>query len=329
MGASSALRTLANFLEECEREVGTVDSVGFTESICANGSVSAEIELTVPMTPSDETATAVSLCQTTVNSNGTLHIAFESTASIVPTTGHDVHVEPTDAVFDSDGTITVTLSASVPTESTETDTQSNTLEVTSTDQTQRHERQQEATARSTATEETGDGDDTTQPSRSVQRDRDVPPFDDRELLAEVYDSCDTFAEMTDAIGMDVTAETVRRYMIDHGIHQPNSYQTTASADDQEPSPTGETDDQQTPVVLPDGIGLPEDVTVDAIIETVKRSNTIYEVTQDLGVDRDASLEMLRELDLLDLVVGRLATEGERDIQRDDIIDRLRANSAAR
>jgi hypothetical protein len=37
--------------------------------------------------------------------------------------------------------------------------------------------------------------------------------------------------------------------------------------------------------------------------------------------------MLRELNLLDLVVGRLATEAERDITREDVVTRLREASA--
>jgi hypothetical protein len=80
------------------------------------------------------------------------------------------------------------------------------------------------------------------------------------------------------------------------------------------------------VVLADGIGLPDDVTVETLIETVKRSNTIYEVKQNVGIERQDALEMLRELNLLDLVVGRLATEAERDISREEIVDRLREAS---
>ncbi|GEM_PF-1305902 len=252
----------------------------------------------------------------------------------------------------------------------------------------------ESTDRRTGGECPADGDDDTsapsagESSRVPWRDREVPPFEDSELLAEVYDSCETFAEMTDALGMDVTAETVRRYMIDHGIHEPDSYDTggtdveegddaqtgsPATADAQTGSPatadvtgadaeptTGEggaepvvdeegpgpavgaapsepasdpdaepaTADEPEPVVVADGIGLPEDVTVETFIETVRRSNTIREVRRDVGVEREDALELLRELNLLDLVVGRMAVEGERDISREEIVDRLREASAA-
>jgi hypothetical protein len=111
-------------------------------------------------------------------------------------------------------------------------------------------------------------------------------------------------------------------MIDYDIHEPNSYDT---ADDTEEA-TDATEEE--PVVLSDGVGLPEDITVEELIETVKGSNTIYEVKHDMGVDRQDALETLRELNLLDLVVGRLATEAERDISREDVVERLREASAS-
>jgi hypothetical protein len=60
-----------------------------------------------------------------------------------------------------------------------------------------------------------------------------------------------------------------------------------------------------------------------------RSNTIYEVKRDVDVDRADALELLKELNLLEFVVGQLATEGERETTREDIIECLRESSAAR
>ena len=48
------------------------------------------------------------------------------------------------------------------------------------------------------------------------------PHRDPERLREVYDACDTFEEMTDALGVDVTAQTVRRSMMSLGIHDPDA-----------------------------------------------------------------------------------------------------------
>ncbi|MFB6309917.1 MAG: hypothetical protein ABEH64_01915 [Salinirussus sp.] len=157
---------------------------------------------------------------------------------------------------------------------------------------------------------------------AAESEPDVPAFKDPDRLAEVYSECDTFAEMAETIDMDVTAETVRRYMIDYDIHQPNTYHTERTATAEGPSATND-DAAAEPIVLSDGIGLPDDVTIDTLIDTVKRSNTFYEVTREVNVEREDAREMLEQLNLLDLVKGRLATEHERDLSREEIVDRLR------
>ena len=304
MSMGETLRELGAFLDECEDE-GTVTDVELVTG-CGGGdggSLSAEVE--VELTDSGGT---LSLQEADVDAEGGLQLAFQSAAPVVPA-DHEVDVEVTEATFDTGGSVRATLSASVPVDDDEDDPDP-------------------VGPDSESTEGDRDGSD---PFHG----RDVPPFRDPDLLAEVYASCDTFAEMTDEIGMDGTAETVRRYMIDHGIHEPNTYDTTgrtgADASDDDGSgieETGvDTEQESEQVVLADGIGLPDDVTVETLIETVKRSNTIYEVKQNVGIERQDALEMLRELNLLDLVVGRLATEAERDISRDEIVERLREASA--
>ncbi len=47
-----------------------------------------------------------------------------------------------------------------------------------------------------------------------------PTYQQPEALAEVYDENATFEEMKAELGVDVTAQTVRKYMIKHGIHDP-------------------------------------------------------------------------------------------------------------
>ena len=49
---------------------------------------------------------------------------------------------------------------------------------------------------------------------------DVEPYQDPELLQEVYEQHETFTEMTEALDVDVTPQTVRRYMIEYEIHEP-------------------------------------------------------------------------------------------------------------
>ena len=296
MGVSGALRQLAEFLDECER-ADAVETVGLVECNESSGEgLSADVELALARPPSED---RMELCATSVNADGTFRLGFETAEPVVPAADHDVEIDPTGATLSPDGEIRIVLSASVASGDS---------------------------AGGTSADAAGDSknpsDGTSTESRD--RDRDVPPFKDPDLLASVYESCDTFAEMAETLEMDVTAETVRRYMIDYDIHEPNSYDTVESSEDRTTDPG---DDE--PVVLSDGIGLPEDITVDALIKTVKQSNTIYEVKRDMGVDREDALEMLRELNLLDLVVGRLATEAERDISRGDVVERLREASATR
>lgn len=54
--------------------------------------------------------------------------------------------------------------------------------------------------------------------RAVHRDPDV--------LTRVYDEHDTFAEMTEALDVDVGAQAVRKQMIRHGIHEPGAKEST-------------------------------------------------------------------------------------------------------
>lgn len=49
----------------------------------------------------------------------------------------------------------------------------------------------------------------------------TPPYRDPERLREVYATGGTFEEMADRLDSDVSAQTVRRYMIEHDIHDPD------------------------------------------------------------------------------------------------------------
>lgn len=63
------------------------------------------------------------------------------------------------------------------------------------------------------------------PDPETVRDESVPPFEDTDYLRCLYDSCETFAEMSEKIDMSVSDETVRRYMIDANIHSPSANRT--------------------------------------------------------------------------------------------------------
>jgi len=316
MSVGEALRDLGRFLDECEDE-GSVSRVELSDDAGAGSPLTAEIEVELSGTGSPPEPGVLSFRKAGVDAGGGIVLGFETTGPVVPTGGHDVDIEVIDATLGGDGSVRVTLSASVAVEDGDLPDQ-----------------------------KSGDSSEGAGTRADSLDDRDIPPFRDAELLEDVYASCDTFAQMTEEIGMDVTAETVRRYMIDHGIHEPNSYDTAddpgdegtddrtkganqedTEADDIDTADADAPGEEPDRAVLADGIGLPENVTVETLVETVKESNTIYEVTQNIGIQRQDALEMLRELNLLDLVVGRLATEAERDITREDVVTRLREASA--
>ncbi len=65
---------------------------------------------------------------------------------------------------------------------------------------------------------------------SLARNENLPPYEDTEYLEQIYELCETFIEMAEVIDMDVSTETVRRYMTEAGIHEPSSYNTVSSSD---------------------------------------------------------------------------------------------------
>ncbi|WP_224450420.1 hypothetical protein [Haloprofundus salilacus] len=196
------------------------------------------------------------------------------------------------------------------------------------------------------------------------RNEDVPPYEDTEYLQCLYDSFDTFTAMADALEMDVASETVRRYMIDAGVHQPTTYDTSdetesRSEDDQsstesnktptrkgdhqyveaptverepsvEPIGTDETDEgePQKPLIA-DGIGLPNDVELEELIDAVQSSMTLYDVQRQLGLDQRQTRELLEKLNLIDLVVKRVygTEDPEHPPSRDEIANRVRGSVA--
>lgn len=372
MGIGGTLRTLGRFIDACEAH-GSVTGVDLLETDTeSDAPLSAAIEVELPIcSPSNETP-ELTPRETRLRPDGTLAVTYESEGPRLPLDDHDVDVDITETTH-VDGTTTISLRATVAT-TTSTTNASPRAGLDST---------KDPTTESTIAITVGGGD--SQSSRAPESptpspsERDVPPFRDTELLREVYESCETFAEMPDALGMDVTAETVRRYMIRQGIHEPTSYNTSTDEDTDVTTTDGETagsttsansaqtsagddgdanqiedtesdrtdeethnresedssapttddserpaqPDVEPPAILADGIGLPEDVSIDTIVEAVQTSNTIYEVKQGIGVEREDALELLTELNLLEFVAGRLATEAEREVGRDQIIDRLR------
>jgi hypothetical protein len=220
------------------------------------------------------------------------------------------------------------------------------------------------------------------------RDESVPPYEDTAYLQRLYETCDTFAEMSREIEMDVAGETVRRYMIDAGVHTPCSYETTddgveaaepeatdpettgrevtdpettgreaadgrtaaadaettATVEEAEPPADGtgsrekpESVAAKTParrsaselpddVVVTDGVGLPDGVQIEDVAEAVTASSTVYDVQRRLGLGGEQTWELLQQLDLLELLVGRISDGPKRSISYESVTGRIRRSA---
>ena len=316
MVIGSTLCQLGRFLDEWAGDVASVRSVTVSDEagLGAGESITAEVTLEMPVVVSGGSDRMVG-CTPSVR-DGVLELRLETGLSVTEHTGdYEVDIEPVEATPHTDGTATVTVSLTLSgidgagSDELAADRQGSAPQVRSPP-----EEREEIVRDPDAEAET--------------ESRDIPPFRDPELLQEVYDAHDTFAEMADALEMDVTGETVRRYMIDHDIHQPNSYRANSAPASTTPAESTVADDQEEMVVLSDGIGLPDGVSVEDLIETVSRSNTIYEVKEDLDLERMEAHAMLKELNMVDLVLGRLSNDTGRDITREDVVERLREVSQA-
>lgn len=180
------------------------------------------------------------------------------------------------------------------------------------------------------------------------RDDSLPLYKDVEYLQRLYDSCTTFTEMNRKIEMDIASETVRRYMIEAGIHTPTTYNVASDEEqaDEHRSTEGTTEKTETNTTTPvsarssplsddpmepapseqlvtDGIGLPESLRIEDVIDAVVDSVTVYEVQQRLDLERQRTQQLLKQLNLLDLVMGRIADAPEQEVTYEEVVTRIR------
>ena len=188
-----------------------------------------------------------------------------------------------------------------------------------------------------ATESATGAESTLQSELDAARDESLPPYEDTSYLRTLYESCETFEEMSRLIEMDIVAETVRRYMVDAGVHTPDSYESKVADDvdgdgrlaaddsaDAAPEPSaGPPADEQ---LVADGIGLPDGVGVTDLVDAVVEAATVYEVDRDLGLGQGQTRELLRRLGLLDQVTGRVADDHPGP-GRDEVVRRIRRHGS--
>lgn len=157
--------------------------------------------------------------------------------------------------------------------------------------------------------------------RSKTHDRSA--VDDREALEAVYEAHDTFAAMREALDVDVSVQTVRRRMIDHGIHAPGDDLTTKSTGDAAPE-SAETDATERADGPALDVDLPPGVSAADLRAAVEEATTLYEVQRRLDLDRAVARELLSELGLLELVHGRVADQHRREELKQGLEERFGA-----
>jgi hypothetical protein len=76
-------------------------------------------------------------------------------------------------------------------------------------------------------------------------------------------------------------------------------------------------------IVADGVGLPEDLSIEQLADAVETSMTLYEVKRELELEQSKTRRLLKRLNLLDVVVTRLSEQDHREVSRSEIADRIR------
>ena len=207
-----------------------------------------------------------------------------------------------------------------------------------------------------------DADTETETDADTATDDGLPAYKDPERLREVYAECNSFTEMTEALDVDVTAQTVRRNMMKKGIHTPD---TTDGEDSGTESEAG-TDSESAPGAASErgpaaesasqsaetaqgaavtdrpveesatefadaefsDVDLPGDITPADVRDAVAESSSLHGVQMALDMDIAEARSLLQELGVLEYVSGRIANS---DVDPDpmEIEERIQDSLRAR
>lgn len=374
MGLHTSFDRLSEFVEHYERNGHAVRHIEVASD--ASGGLEATLEVPVSLCGADSGELTPVLSPTAATLTDEHELRVEFTTAATPALPPGVSVDNQSVRVTSDGEILLTVTLRVDGaegESAPTDERRDTADgghATNEGSSAGGDGERSPDDDSTA----GESEPTVATGLEAVRDDSVPPYDDTAYLRALYDACDTFEEMSQVIEMDVAAETVRRYMIDAGVHTPTRYETstdddrrangpetrTASeaagaggGDDEESpadaeTPTSEADDAddeagldgaetadtgdeggqlRTEQLVTDGLGLPDDLRIEDVVDAVAAASTVYEVQRHLGLETQYTWELLQQLDLLDLLVGRVADGPDRPISHDAVMSRIRQRAA--
>jgi hypothetical protein len=150
--------------------------------------------------------------------------------------------------------------------------------------------------------------------------QDVPPHRDPAQLKRVYGTCESFTQMRDELGVDVTPEAVRQQMIKHGIHEAETQKPAAIINQVQASEESRAEDLD---VIADGGALPGDLTLAQLVDIVESSRTLHHAQQRLGIGQEQTRSLLTRLNVLDCVIGRISTDSERNTSSAEIETRIR------
>ncbi|GGN94626.1 hypothetical protein [Haloarcula pellucida] len=347
MGLQTAFDVLSQIVEQYESRGRTVRHVEATASDGGSLQVSMAVPVSLCAASGDGVHSDLTPETATLTDSGGLRVEFSTSAlaALPPTTAASISVNE-EAVRVEDGGIVLGVELTVDPSADGTEraavgedaaTDSRTTAQSATEPTDVDGASPEPSAPPADSEDASLADEL-----AAVRDDDVPPYEDTAYLKRLYDACENFTEMSERIEMDVSSETVRRYMIEADIHDPTSYDTstnqdtgragegradaTTSAEPTLAAPTATDDPMETipdEQLVTDGLGLPESVHLADVADAVVDSVTVYEVQRHLDLERQQTQELLEELNLLDLVMRQLSDNPEQTASYEQVATRIR------
>lgn len=425
-GVSHVFRDLADVLEPLETRYQITTAEPVDEGFLGGGTVSMQVGVQIPFLDERPDRANVELTTTGVQlqDDGTLQVEFHTTVTSSETTADCHSVDEHQQQPESD-TETPKPNATSPPD-TDDEKRSDSPPTPATTAEDTPDKPEDADANHSAAQsapaeqDPADGEET-----APESDESVPAYQDPAQLRTVYDVHETFAEMTEALDVAVTPQTVRRYMIQYGIHQPASNTGSRPAETlletdpdtieadggpsgraslwgtdrsgsgpSGPRPSADESDDDQPADTPSGqrdhvpgsdtepgedaptelgqteppaeddatgrptdpdestqpdptvthqngasppvdaeavaaaVDLPEHLTLDEVRDAVHQAKTLYDAQQQLELNRERAHDLLRELDLLDLVHSRLANRTSETQTIEEINHRITAKFAA-
>ena len=245
MGLRIAFETLGEIVEHYESQGHSVRTVETTAAPAEAGGIRATLAVTVSLDSllADDTRGGLS-AEATLTDDGSIRLSVTPPSLSTPPSTPHAAVSVTDATVEADEDrallrLSVSIEPTGPTASTTTTgiadtgssdtdrsaTESNASTTVSPSESEPRSASSESSASSSSTSTASSASST---SFEAIRDESVPAYEDVPYLQSLYEECENFREMSRLITMDVSSETVRRYMIEADIHQPASYDTTST-----------------------------------------------------------------------------------------------------